>query len=207
MTPELEIIEERLEKVERENRQLKRTGLAVLLLAGVALVMGQARPIRTVEAEKFVLRDWSGKRRATLAVQADESVSLTLADSTGKVRASLNVGKLGPSLDLADPNGKVKETFSDEGLMFFDKASNPWAALWHPENSPRLDLYAANRENRVSLRVIEEGATLLLGDREGYEAALGSTWIEMPQTGQGHRTSAASLLLIGKDGKMLWSAP
>jgi hypothetical protein len=101
-------------------------GLSVLLVVSAALLMGQARPFRTVEAERFILRDVSGKRRATLAVAADESVSLTLGDSTGRVRASLSVGKPGASLDFADPNGKVKETFSDEGLI---KLSCLWPTL------------------------------------------------------------------------------
>lgn len=206
-TPDLQAIVERLERLEKQDVRLKRAGLSVLLVVSAALLMGQARPFRTVEAEGFILRDVSGKRRATLAVAADESVSLTLGDSTGTVRASLSVGKPGASLDFADPNGKVKETFSDEGLMFFDNAGDPRVALWHIRNSPSLDLYAPNRENRVSLQAVADGATLILGDKEGYKAELGSTWLVMPQTGQGRRSSAAYIVLSGKDGKVLWSAP
>src|SRR5262249_33927620 len=81
-----------------QDLRLERAGFCVLLFVRAVLLTGQARPFRTVEAERFILRDADGKRRATLAVTADESVSLALGDSTGRVRASLSVGKPGASL-------------------------------------------------------------------------------------------------------------
>jgi len=62
--PELSTIVYRLERaVEKENRMLKRVGLGALVLAGAMLLMGQARSSRTVEAERFVLKDASGRVR------------------------------------------------------------------------------------------------------------------------------------------------
>lgn len=86
-TPALEAIVERLERLEKRDLRLKRAGFCVLLFVSAVLLTGQARPFRTMEAERFILRDADGKRRATLAVTADESVSLALGDSTGRVRA------------------------------------------------------------------------------------------------------------------------
>lgn len=57
---ELNEILARLEKVESENRILKRAGLVAVLLASVVFAMAQAKPNRTIEAEEFVLRDASG---------------------------------------------------------------------------------------------------------------------------------------------------
>ncbi len=38
-------------------------------------------------------------------------------------------------------------------------------------------------------------------------AKIGSTELETPRTGETHKTSAASVVLFGKDGKALWTAP
>jgi hypothetical protein len=59
-------ITERLEKIETENRLLKRFGLVVLSLVATVSVMGQGKPERTVEAERFILRDPGGRMRAEI---------------------------------------------------------------------------------------------------------------------------------------------
>ena len=70
--PTMEAVVERLDRVERENRRLKKAGVAILAgIAGVVL-MGQAMPTKVakvVEAEKFVLKDTAGKVRGGLYVQ------------------------------------------------------------------------------------------------------------------------------------------
>jgi len=68
---DLSVVIARLEKVEKENRRMKRAGLLCLLAAGCVLVMGQARPAaRAVEAQSFVLQDASGAKRAELVLEA-----------------------------------------------------------------------------------------------------------------------------------------
>jgi len=46
-----------------------------------------------------------------------------------------------------------------------------------------------------------------LSDSQGYQTAIGSTDLSTPRTGETHKTSAASVVLIGKDKRVLWSAP
>ena len=56
---------ERLERVERENRWLKRAGIVVLVGILAAMIMGQARgapPV--VEAQKFFVKDPRGGKAA-----------------------------------------------------------------------------------------------------------------------------------------------
>ena len=50
-------ITEHLEKLERQNRRMKQAGVVALIIAAAVLLMGQASPNRTVEANEFVLRD------------------------------------------------------------------------------------------------------------------------------------------------------
>jgi hypothetical protein len=47
-------IEERLERLERQNQNLKRAGTAILVLAASILLMGQAATTKTVEANRFI---------------------------------------------------------------------------------------------------------------------------------------------------------
>lgn len=61
--------EKRILYLEQQNRRLKKCGLIGLVVIFSTLVMGQALRIsRTVEAEKFVLKDKTGKVRAELAM-------------------------------------------------------------------------------------------------------------------------------------------
>lgn len=104
---DLEAVLGRLEKVETENRRLKRWGLAFLSLIAAVVVMGQARPSRTLEAEQFVLKDPRARVRATLTILGD-APQLNLYDKTGMVRAGLMVGANGaPGLTLYDAAGNA----------------------------------------------------------------------------------------------------
>jgi len=72
----------RVERLERQNRLLKR-GAIVLLLASVSLMtMAQARPARIVEAQDFILVDSSGAKRAELSLDQHDA-SLKFFDSKG----------------------------------------------------------------------------------------------------------------------------
>ena len=65
----LDTLKKRLDRLERESRRLKRATLAVIMGATAALLMGQIaphRPVKTLEAEEFVLRDSRGQIRASL---------------------------------------------------------------------------------------------------------------------------------------------
>jgi hypothetical protein len=53
----------------------------------------------------------------------------------------------------------------------------------------------------------EGGPSLELNDNEGYSTTLGSTDLVALTSGRKERTAAASLVLFGKDKKVLWSAP
>lgn len=104
--PTLDVLTKRIDRLERENRRLKRVGVVVLVgLAAIGL-MGQAAG-RTVEAERFVLRDASGKARGAWGV-AGGGTALFLLDQDGKHRVELSLGSDGsPSFVLRDKAEKV----------------------------------------------------------------------------------------------------
>ena len=91
----------RLERLERENRNLRRAGLAAVALTGVAFLAGASAVCKTVWAERFVLKDSSNRERAVLT-----------AYETGGV----------PQLSLLDAQGKAALTFgvADDGIAFME---------------------------------------------------------------------------------------
>lgn len=102
MAAELAALEARLGRLERQNRWLKRSvGLAVAA-AGLALVLGGPRPgqaqpggEKSIEAERFVLRDAHGKKRAVLGIAGGTSrdstpPTLALYDENEKPRLMIS---------------------------------------------------------------------------------------------------------------------
>jgi len=106
----IETLSTRLNKLERENRRLKRTeSLMLVVIAGLAM-MGQAqcnlgktvvsKATKVVEAQEFIVRDANGKPRAKLT----ES-ELVFTDATGKERIRLGAGAAITSLSFTDNGG------------------------------------------------------------------------------------------------------
>ncbi len=93
--PTIDNLARRLERVERENRRLKRVGVVALaLIAGVVLV-GQATPsnlAKKVKAEAFVLYDSTGNLRAQLSVNPEGVVHGSLIDM--HIQPQFSVGLL-----------------------------------------------------------------------------------------------------------------
>ena len=166
----VEALAARVDRLERENRRLRRGGAAALLGLAAALVMGQAPRggnARTVEAERFLLRDASGKARAELAIQPDGSPYLEFRDGAGNARAGLGLqgetahlgltdkkGKGGTIL-RAQPNGRPNITLTDEhgarrAVLFLSDGG-----------TPTLAFSDGQRRSRVVLNMLGNGYTSL----------------------------------------------
>jgi len=108
--PTMETLEGRLDRVERENRRLKRAGVVALAVIAAVVLMGQATGSKVVEAQKFVVKDADGTVRAILGEGKSHIVDspvqrfgLHLYGSNGKDRASLaEWGEDGTGLVLYD---------------------------------------------------------------------------------------------------------
>jgi hypothetical protein len=115
-TAQLKTIAERLEELEKQNRRMKRAGLFALAAASALLLMGQTAPqFRTVEAERFVLRDSKGKVRGALGMR-ENGPRLELYDAEGdekEARAVLAVVEHSPSLWLSGPKGNFVQVISN----------------------------------------------------------------------------------------------
>jgi hypothetical protein len=105
---DLRTITERLERVESQDRQLRRIVIALLLgvVVGAGLGLYASKPPTVVEAREFVLRDDDGNMRALWTTSASGVSSLHLLDRAGAAHASLSVTPKGaPRLALVDSRG------------------------------------------------------------------------------------------------------
>lgn len=94
---------QRLERLERENRTLKRVGAAALAVVLIAGLTAQAsRGGHTLAAERFVLRDAQGVEHGALAITPDGTAQLHLGTEDGASVARLAVAPTGyASLSLS----------------------------------------------------------------------------------------------------------
>jgi len=180
----LQELQIRFDRLEKQNRRWKRGALGVALIVGCVLAMGQASPSRTIEGEELLLHDSSG---------------------TVRVRISAT-DRFGPLLDLYGEDGKslrvrLNGTAESSGLV-----------LTNRKQIMMLDESSLTISEGMSPRVVLNGSgenapSLALTDADGFSAAAGSTETVTTKTGEKQKRSAASVMLFGKDGKVLWSAP
>jgi len=179
--PTMETLARRVDKVERENRRMKQAGVVALAVIAAVVLMGQATPSKVVAkevvAEKFVLRDASGRAHAVLGTVNKRAVSLALIDKNGKPRVVLGVSSDGSS-----------------SLSFYDKDVNRRAVLGlRADDSPDLALLDKDGKLRARLSLNDEGsATLVFTDSGGKISA---------------SLIGTRLAFFDRDGKVIWSAP
>ncbi len=97
-------IEQRLSRLERQNRRLKFGGMFLLLGIGAVFLMGQAKGVpEEIKARKFTLVDEAGDTRAILGITTMDTASLSFWDGEWRV----NLGSLDGSgfLHLRDKSG------------------------------------------------------------------------------------------------------
>lgn len=217
--PELHELLSRVGRLEKENRRFKRGALLLLAAAVTIGLMAQTKPqtpstssqkpkaaakpapkpaeppppgpvvATTVEAQSFVLKDANGHVRAELAMMGS-TPSLKFRDESGSalVTLSLNDKPAGPLLLLSDP-----QHHASVALSVLENAG------------PQLSLAGERPDIQLRMGVSPDGTTLELSDKDGFMTSIGNG--VLAKNGQAKKTSAASIVLFGKDRKVLWSQP
>jgi hypothetical protein len=184
-------------KLERQNRRFKQAGAASLIVAASLLLMGQAsrsKPVQasqsnTVEASRFILKDKTGKVRATLSIddRPDNSgpVQLVFYDGEGRERVRLNSGvlpSLGGALDLADEKGKYRVFMNSSDAfgtsLSLDDSKGLPVTLLTTDRAVLPNLEAKS----VTLKDTEGNIRARLFMTEKSTAAAGEVWPNMPLT-------------------------
>jgi hypothetical protein len=131
----------RLERVERENKRLKRIGPVGLLLVGTLVVMTQAPArLRTLEAERLVIRYPNGKEAIVLEAGMVDGARAAFHYPNGEEGISLEasprpyLGAIAYFQPLGTTNGVRISAFAEES----------WFQINSPQNKLRLEMRASD---------------------------------------------------------------
>jgi hypothetical protein len=220
--PEFDELLSRVGRLEKENRRFKR-GALVLLAAAVTIgLMAQTKP-QTPSSQKPKAAAKPAPKPAeppppgpivatTVAAASVEAQSFVLKDANGHVRAELALMGSTPSLKFRDENGSALVTLSLNDkpagplLLLSDPQHHASVALSVLENAgPQLSLAGERPDIQLRMGVSPDGTTLELSDKDGFMTSIGNG--VLAKNGQAKKTSAASIVLFGKERKVLWSQP
>lgn len=197
--PSLEKLQERIGKLESQNRWLKRCG--VLVLAGVALVaiMAQAPSTsRKIDANEITIRDAKGNVRARIGVDAaTDSAEMWLQTAKGDEGTSLSQNGI-----LMKQDGVARTIVGDSSITLTNSKGQPNVRITAADDAER-DLFI---EGSTGFLQYLPGHALEISDSDGYEALIGTTDVRGAAKAGG-QTSAASVVLTDPDRKVLWKAP
>ena len=153
-----------------------------IVLASALVISGQAKTNKVVEAYEFRLVDGSGKVLGSLG-QNETGAILKLTDANDKVVTALGATNMGATVTLLNPSGY--SALLSEGALLLNGPSG-----------------------HVTISVEKEaGPNISVTDKEGYSSILGRSDLIVPNTGKKEQTPAASLVMVNKDNKVMWSAP
>jgi hypothetical protein len=208
----------RLERVERENRRLKRAIVLALVIVGAIFVMGQAQGTKTIDATQFNVRDPRGRVRGTFGT-FEGLTQLTLYGPEGPQSGnpaasmiSIGNGKQGPYVIFTDGKGKTRldlvlDRDDEPGLRLYNREAEEIAALSASGNSADLGLGRVGGPEQFEVSVGPDFAPhLVLSDKAGFQTLIGAAEVQTPR-GETLHSSAATIVLFGKDRHVLWSAP
>jgi hypothetical protein len=183
-----EVLAQRVEKLERQNRRWRCAGLILMVGLGSLFAMAQVKTpkvappkaTKPLEAGKFILQDGLGAKRAELGMFADRPV-LVFYDAT------------------ANPALSIGMEADGAGLTLYDRKSEKAAVLNFGANGPVLSLFT-NGNKRLNLSVTGQGPAVgLLGKKGEAKGAFGLTGEDNPFVhlfGPGER-GGAQLLATG----------
>ncbi|MGH9712661.1 MAG: hypothetical protein ACRD5M_05105 [Candidatus Acidiferrales bacterium] len=187
-TSDFQRLAERVLMLEKQNRRLKWGGVSVLAALSMVVLMGQAvPPPRIVEAQKFVLKDKDGKVRGWMGVMATGS-ELMLGNNSAQPMMRFLVS-------------------TDSSNFHFYGVRKGGMTLAVDSGDPSLSIVGADGSGGAGIAFGEDGPSLTLQDAKGFSTVAGATQLKARAGGEGQRTTAASVVLLGKNKKILWRAP
>jgi hypothetical protein len=206
-THEKDLIVSRIERLEEQNRRLKRGALACLVAIASFGLMGQTQ-------RKSTRAPAPAPAPAPAIPKKIEAESFILKDANGRVRAELSMGGTGPSFKFRDESGSALVTLSlndaaPAGPFLLLSDSQHHAALSMSVlggAGSQLSLTGERADVQAHIGVTPDGTTLALSDQDGFTTNIGNG-VQPSKGGQIKKTSAASITLFSKNRKVLWSAP
>ena len=186
-------VDARLEQLERDNRRLRMSFGAVLLLLGAALLVGAVMPEQIpdlIEARAFRVVDENGTERAAI-----DGTGISYFDENGTTRAAMRAAGIG----YFDKNGTVRAAMDDVGIRVFDENDTTRAAM----GAAGIGYFDEN----FIIRAVMDDVGIRVSDENGTTRALmGNVELVTPATGAETRYPAA-IVLYDAEGHVIWRAP
>jgi hypothetical protein len=186
--PDLQVILERIGKLEVQNRRFRRGCVAILAVLLAVILMGQAAPSsRVVEAQRFILKD-----------------------SDGNVRGWMGTIGKGSELSLGNVNAQPMMRLivsTDASDLHFFGSRKSGMNLGLDSGNPDVSMMGAEGNGAARITFGKNGPALTLEDAKGFSAIMGKAQLEKPASTGDHHTSAASIVLLDKDKKVIWQTP
>jgi len=216
---DIQTLRKRLERLEHGHQRQRLFGLFAFLAIGVVFLMGQAgrgNIPEVIEAQRFIVKDASGKSIAALGADRDGAPLLVLMNSDGHLAAALDVTvHKKPTLTLYDRDGKGRvvlavDSDGSPALAMNDKTGTPRIGLAvATQGSGGLVLYGDRNAARASLGLGTDWSPYLvfLDDNGNVRTALGQAEALPPALTKTFRLTDYSMVLLNAKGEMLWSAP
>ncbi|MHC4818403.1 MAG: hypothetical protein ACYTF8_10145 [Planctomycetota bacterium] len=184
--------EQRLERLERENRWMQRIGAVGIAVAAVVLLVGQGRQPEGwhLVAKSVTVNDELGRPRIRLG-QNGGVPQLQFLDGTGRTHITLGETPHGPLLRLRDKKTTriVLSTDHDgsASVLLTDKAGRSRCGLGtDPDGSPSIEVWDK-----------DGGLRAVLGESDSIDKA----------TGKSTKKGESALTLFDAKGNLLWQAP
>jgi hypothetical protein len=211
----------RLERLERDNRRLKRVAIAGIAMAAVLGVIysvacssGRNSAVIKPDVEKVTVRefdmvDGAGKVRVKIAMDCPQGdncqPSIKMFDPDGKAVTSIGAGALTVS-------GKEKEaSLLSDRLQFnvSSKGSAPSVTAEVGSGTAGGGLLSLEGNNGRYVRVNANSPNIEIKDAQGYVMNLGAADLTTVVSGETSQTTADSILMFGNDSKhhLIWRAP
>lgn len=141
MSRELEALENRMRRLESQNRSLWGLCIALAVLALAATAWGQTAKSAPLQAQQFELRDDSGRLRAELAI-LNGGPALRFFDVDGDVECLLS----GDSFNIFKKGGDNQAVFAKNGLSFGDGKYETFVRLDADEKKQMGELFLNNKK-------------------------------------------------------------
>jgi len=190
----------RLAKLEQENKRFRFAG-GLFLLFAVVLLTGAAQTGRHgLTANEFILQDEQGHVRAKLFMDS-RGASRVFLDATG--RKEMSLGEQVDALGRGHASLRLGEGAATAKFVLAGSGQEEWATI-----SDGGVFLAGKGTTRIVLSASgPDSPGIEVADSQGYATEVGVTGRVYPATGETQKSSAASLVLLGKDQAVLWSAP
>lgn len=148
MSPEFEVLEKRIRRLESQNRRLMWLGVVFAALAMATAAWAQKAGSPAVQAQKFELRDDAGRLRAELAI-LEGGPALRFFDEEGDVESLL----AGDQFNIFKKRGDLLASFGFNQVRFEDGSGKAFVTLGASEEEQMGKLQMNDYRHKIYTRV------------------------------------------------------